>query len=420
MVGFEDKSSPKTWVRHLSKGKNVLLWNVIKNGFLAQDSVIIYNYGFKVDAGEDQHLCDPYSTLSASGPRDNPLLSDTTSWTGDWDTPVGGVNYENRFEARTAIDSIKAMTNVLVWHVKTVNKNLYTDDRDRLTCYASDTVRVTYYVPPVPEFVINPTSASGCSPFEAMFANTTPIDSTMRVMYTWNFGNTYSFETYDRDTLIERTFTNTDNKNYVDSIVPIWLVTSIRIPSNAVCYDTTAHDITVYPELTSEFSVSPDVQRQPAMNANLYTDSIPTDHMVYRWNFGDNNGDVWNSPADYKSTLVHTYETWGEYVISLKIVNTRTTCSDSTSRIFTIIPAPPTSLIPNTKYYGCDDFDFLLEESLQYHDSVRWDIRRYVKSDSLVAEANYVVKAGDMKRHMFTDPGLYYLYLSAYGPGTPG
>ena len=415
-IGFDDKSDPKTWVRGLSPGRNVLFWNVIKNGFLAQDSVVIYNYGFRVEAGEDQHLCEPHTTLHATGPLDNPLLTDSTNWKGDWDTPVGGVVYENRFNATTDIDSIKVMTNVLVWHVRTTNTDLFTEDKTSLTCYAADTVQVTYYTAPVPDFAINPKSAGGCSPFTFTFANTTINNDTVHpVLYLWNFGNVFAHETYDHDSLIERTFKN--GAPY-DSIVPVSLTTAITIPGNKTCYDTTTRNVTVYAVPEANFTATPTIQTQPAMNVNLYVEQIPDKYAWYKWEFGDNKNVVWNNNSEYLSSLVHTYDTYGEYTISLVVKNRY--CVDTASQTIKILPSPPISTKPPTRINGCTKFDFTLDEGIIYYDSVRWDIRKVVKTDSLVPEANLIVKNGETKHYTIESAGMYWLYLSAWGPGAVG
>jgi gliding motility-associated-like protein len=419
-VGFEDKSSPKTWVRNLARGKNVLLWNVIKNGFLAQDSVIIYNYGFRVDAGEDQHLCVPKTELHATAPLENPLLTeDSYNWTGDWDIADGGLRFEDRFAASTAVDSLKPMTNKVVWHVTAFVKELFTEDKKQLRCYATDTVNVTYYVAPEPDFTIIPRTAAGCSPFEAQFANTTiNTDTTGSVFYRWDFGTGVTFETTDHDSIVTpaKPFVNT---KYYDSIVPIKLITGIKIPKGQTCYDTTEQSITVYALTRANFTATPQVQIQPSMNVNIYADTIVSKGVNYSWQFGDGSGAHWNSNAEALSTLVHTYDTWGEYTIQLVVSNPHF-CNDTATQTIKIIPAPPTSIQQPTKYSGCAKYTMTLEEGVMYHDSVKWDIKLLVDSDSLKPEARFYVKAGVVRTYTFDTPGKYLLYLSAYGPGATG
>ena len=420
MVGFEDKSSPKTWVRHLSKGKNVLLWNVIKNGYLAQDSVIIYNYGFTVDAGEDQHLCVPKTEIHATAPLDNPLLTeDSFNWTGEWDISDGGMRFADRKAASTAIDSLKPMTNKAVWHVTAFMKDLFTEDKKSLRCYATDTVNVTYYVAPEPDFTIIPRSGAGCSPFEAQFANTTVnTDTTGSVFYRWDFGTGLSFETTDHDSIVAPANPFTNDK-YYDSIVPVKLITGIKIPKGQICYDTTEKSITVYGKTDAKFVASPQVQIQPSMNVNIYPDLIDGNGVNYTWSFGDGEGERWNNNSEALSTLVHSYATWGDYTIQL-VVNNAHRCTDTLTQDIKIIPAPPTSIQQPTKYFGCAKYTMTLQEGVMYHDSVKWDIRLLVDSDSLKPEARFYVTAGATRTYTFDTPGKYLLNLYAYGPGVLG
>ena len=113
---FDDPTNPKTWVRKLKPGKNVLYWNVTRNGFTAIDSVEISNYGFTVDAGPDQHLCEDSTVLKATGPLNNPLI--TNNWYGYWDTPFGSATYEYPSATETKVNDLAVATNVIVWHVR--------------------------------------------------------------------------------------------------------------------------------------------------------------------------------------------------------------------------------------------------------------------------------------------------------------
>ena len=311
------------------------------------------------------------------------------------------------------------MTNKLVWHVTAFVQELFTDDKDKLRCYASDTVNVTYYVAPEPDFTIIPRTAAGCSPFEAQFVNTTVNeDTTGSVFYRWSFGDGLSFETTDHDSIVtpSRPF---ENEYYHDSVIPIQLISAIKIPKSQTCYDTTVQNITVFGKTTSNFFATPLVQTQPNTNVNIYTDSVSANGVNYTWSFGDGDGTRWNSNADFKSTMVHTYDTWGDYTISLIVANSHL-CRDTTTVDIKIIPSPPISIQTPTKYEGCARFTITLEEGLKYHDSIKWDIKKKLDNDSLKAEARLLVKAGVLQQYTFDEPGRYLLNLYAYGPGTPG
>jgi gliding motility-associated-like protein len=280
-------------------------------------------------------------------------------------------------------------------------------------------VNVTYYVAPEPDFTIIPRSGAGCSPFEAQFANTTVnTDTTGSVFYRWDFGTGLSFETTDHDSIVAPANPFTNDK-YYDSIVPVKLITGIKIPKGQICYDTTEKSITVYGKTDAKFVASPQVQIQPSMNVNIYPDTIPGSGVNYTWSFGDGEGERWNNNSEALSTLVHTYATWGDYTIQL-VVNNAHRCTDTLTQDIKIIPAPPTSIQQPTKYSGCAKYTMTLIEGVQYHDSVKWDIRLLVDSDSLKPEARFYVKAGATRTYTFDTPGKYLLNLYAYGPGVLG
>ena len=409
---FDDQGNPKTWVRNLKPGENTLFWNVTRNGFTAIDSVKIYNYGFKVDAGVDQHLCEDSTVLKATGPLDNPLISN--NWSGYWDTPRGSAKYEFPSAQETKVTELAANTNYIVWHVKAWSDQVLTSYTNSITCWAEDTVRVAYYIAPDAEFTIVPKTAAGCSPFTAQFANTTiDTDSTGSTFYTWNFGNITSVETTDHDNLIERTFYN---KSDHDSTLKIWLTTGIKIPGNQTCYNTDSSEITIFTVPTAKFTVSPARQMQPSTQFSLYAVQVPGDEVRYAWAYGDGQGSVWNDNSEFEKTLTHKYMDFGEYKIVLDVKNKF--CAASDTQVVIIDAAPPKRTMQSTGFKGCEPYLHELIEEVLYADSVRWDI--YQVTDSLVLQAQMTVEDKKLATYLFNKPGKYFLYQYAYGPGTEG
>ena len=401
---FDDATDPKTWVRKLKPGRNVLYWNVTRNGFTAIDSVVISNYGFTVDAGYDQHLCVDSTVLKATGPLNNPLI--TNNWYGYWDTPQGSATYEYPSAQETKVKDLDVNTNIIVWHVEAWGP--------QQNCFATDTVRVSYYVAPDAEFTIVPKTAAGCSPFTAQFANTTiDTDSTGSTFYTWNFGNITSIETTDHDNLIERTFYNTSDH---DSTLQIWLTTGIKIPGNQTCYNVDSSEITVFTVPTAKFTVSPARQMQPSTQFSLYAVQNEGNEVRYAWAYGDGQGTVWNDNTEFEKTLTHKYMNFGEYKIVLDVKNKF--CAASDTQVVIIDPAPPKRTMQSTGFEGCEPYLHELIEEVLYADSVRWDI--YQVSDSLVLQAQMMVPDQKLATYLFNKPGRYLLYQYAFGPGTDG
>jgi hypothetical protein len=428
---FKNSTDPKTWVYGLTRGKNVLYWNVTKNGYTAVDSVIVWNHAFDVDAGKDQHLCTDYTQLKASKPYGNALLDMSSAETdedgepvegptvivsGSWDTPYGGVHYFEPNKRDTKIDSIHATTNVLVWR----NKVTYEDldkigvyNRTRLTCYDQDTVRITYYVAPQPDFKIIPKTAAGCAPFTAQFKNTTVnTDTTDAVFYRWNFGNIVSYETPDHDSIRVHTF---DNDSDHDSVLTVWLTTGLKIP-NDVCYSTDSSEIIIYNVPIADIDLSSTIYKQPNMKVEMYAVNVPGPFTRYTWNFGDGTGDVWEDNTKFRSSEVHEYATFGEYTVVLDVKNKH--CASSDTAKVTILPAAPTRIKTPAKYPGCAPYLHELQEGVRFADSVRWDIYYAVDSTTLQAQLTY--PDGENGQYLFNKVGRYILKEYAYGPGVDG
>ena len=354
--------------------------------------MVIYNYSFKVNAGEDQHLCVDYTTLNASGPLGNELIGD--NWTGEWTTALGGAAnylyretsaYNTELVRTTPVTGLGNTTNELLWHVKYKEDALPegVKNKNDLTCDATDTVRITYYVAPDAELSSIPLTASGCTPFDVQFVNLTPVTSvydSLDVTYEWNFGNIVKFITTDHDTIIPQTFLN--DADY-DSTLTIWLQTSILIPGNERCYNKDSMDVTIFAVPRAKFSASPLLQQQPSVTVNLYADSVA--NASYDWNFGDTYGVVWDDNSLYQKTLTHAYDNYGDYTIKLRVKNAHCEASDSVS--ITIIPAEPQSTIRSAGYKGCDPYLHELIEGVAYADSLLM-----IRSHSLVSNISLMVE----------------------------
>ena len=170
-------------------------------------------------------------------------------------------------------------------------------------------------------------------------------------------------------------------------------------------------------EVKAAFTVSPTAQMQPSMNVNCYADSIPGDDIRYEWNFGDGTGSVWANNNEYLKTLVHTYETYGEYTITLTVKSKDK--SDVATQTIKIQPAPPTSIINPTKYEGVAPYTMTFEEGVMYIESVKWTVYR-VENNQRDAEPLFEVtnKVGETQLYTFENPDTYYVDLTAYGPGS--
>ena len=172
---------------------------------------------------------------------------------------------------------------------------------------------------------------------------------------------------------------------------------------------------------SSHFIVTPSVQIQPSMNVNIYCDPIEAEHVTYTWDFGDGSGSYWRDNSEVLSTLVHTYDTWGVYTITLlgKVLTDKGTEYYTSSETIKILPAPPTMIQTPTKYEGVAPYTMVLEPGVMYYDFLKWDIRSVKDEKETTPVAMFYEKADKNSIFTFDKPGDYLLYLTAYGNGAP-
>ena len=115
-----------TLVTGLSKGPNVLTWNVNNNGCISSDTVTIVNDSpTEADAGEDTTVLIDFITLQGNVPIEG---------TGVWTLISGSANIENPTIYNTNVTSLGLNENIFRW---TISKN---------SCISTDDVIVTNYM----------------------------------------------------------------------------------------------------------------------------------------------------------------------------------------------------------------------------------------------------------------------------------
>ena len=405
---FDNPTNPKTWVRHLKPGKNVLFWNVSRNGYTAIDTLYIYNYGFYVDAGPEQHLCEDSTELHASAPLGNPLITD--NWSGYWDhRNNSSATYEHGNSKDTKVTDLAATTNELVWHVKAWNPTV-TADRPSITCEADTVVKVAYYLAPDAEFVTNPKVPADCSPLPLKFTNITKETDTLPVTYLWNFENRDPRESHSVDEEQEYTFFNNSDH---DSTAYAWLTSSIKIPGGKICTNKDSIEITIFSRPVAKFTATPERQKQPNTTFNFTAVQVPGDEMQYAWSFGDNDGVVWKDNSTFQTTLPHTYQKIDNYQVVLTVTN-KWHCSSSDTKMVYIDYSRPVKNQRELEYNPClDDADIELITGVQYCDSVRW----YIKLAGEDKYEGFVTGTQEQNAHYpFHKPGKYILEEYAFSP----
>lgn len=118
---FNDNTDPKTIVKNLSQGDNILRWT-ISNGICSTiDEVTISNNQLQPNAGIDQVICDRTTTLDADEP---------VTGTGTWSVISGSAAFVNNNLHNTKVTGLAKGENKLAW---SINNN---------GCISSDTVSI--------------------------------------------------------------------------------------------------------------------------------------------------------------------------------------------------------------------------------------------------------------------------------------
>ncbi len=232
---------------------------------------------------------------------------------------------------------------------------------------------------------------AGCSPFASSFNN----ESTSPAQYFyWNFddGNTSN-----QENPIHR-FTNTWNTDRTYNVF-------LKASSEYNCWDTITKPVIVYVQPIAEFDVNPIVLKFPESYVSIDNKSNdgPFD---YLWEFGDleETTSTENEPNYFE------YEHWGEKDITLTITSQTSDCNDTLTKSVTILPPDINADFTTNIDGGC------LDDGLDVE---------FTAAASVYSEVyNYAWEFGDGETgtgaeitHTYTEPGTYYVKLTATGEG---
>ena len=359
---FEDVNDPKTKVTGLNYGRNVLRWNIEKNGCLLFDEVTITNNSPTVAfAGDDMHVCGDETNLNALEP---------SIGTGEWSLVSGSATFEDKTSSSTLVTDLSFGPNTLRWRTShngctsiddvIIYNDLATayagedqvvyessthlvgntpsrgegkwiilggsgtfenpDSAQTLvqdlapgvnsfrwtitnnSCVAYDEVSVTYYEMPKVDFSVD--TDNGCPPLTVQFFNKSLNANSA---FTWDFGDG-NVSTHE----------NPRHTFYEPGEYTVELST-VGPDGSTVTSDTTilVHDLPV-----ADFDVSPYKVYIPEQHLQCYNMSIDGDR--YLWEFGDDSTSTLESP-------MHVYQDTGTYTIRLHVWS-QYNCYDSTSR----------------------------------------------------------------------------------------
>ena len=220
---------------------------------------------------------------------------------------------------------------------------------------------------------------AGCSPLPIDFIN----QSSGANSYYWDFGNGLSSTEQNPSYTFENSSIHHDT-----------LLVQLIARSNYSCSDTASTQIVIYATPTAVFDVQPSQQNYPNTVFALANQSS-NGNWQYIWNFGDGN------TSELQQPNTHTYDTWGEYDIWLKVYNDY--CADSTKNSVKIIAPEPTADFNFSPNSGCVPLRVTLTNLSLNAENYFWDF-----GDGYTSEAFEPV-------HLYYDEGIYYIKLTASG-----
>jgi len=444
---FTNANDPDDVVTALGYGVNTFRWTVEWNSCSNYDDVNITYNSITADAGENQTICGPVTSMNAADPfpgtgtwsvisgsatiadihNPNTQVSDIQPGSLNilrWTVEISGYSefddvsiLNGEFEISAGIDKEECSDETIMtaedpgtgtgdWSVLVGGGNFEDNslNTSRVTnlsegtnlfvwsvtkptgCSNSDTVQIIYNLPPNAAFEMD--QSAGCSPIDVTFTNTTTGGS----VYYWNF------EDDIRTDSSLTSFTRTYEAIYdADSTYYIRLVAE----SSKGCTDTTIQSVTVYRIPLVEFSATPESQLYP--RSEVYIENLSGDeYQDYYWDMGDGNTYLHSTMVENFS---HTYGTWGEYTITLTV--SANNCSDTARHSVVILPPDPESTIkPGIRGQGCEDLSINFESYINYADTFYWDFGDGGSSN----EQN--------PTYIYDTPGTFIVTLYAGGPGT--
>jgi uncharacterized protein (DUF2141 family) len=350
---FDDVNDPKTTVRNLGFGENILMWTVSNSDCFSSDQVTIFNQvPDPSDAGSDRTICDDYVVLNANNP---------VAGTGTWTVISGTGDFENPNLFNTKVVNVGFGENVYKWTIAYAGSGCFTEstmtvtsnkavpfagDDDTVyepeyqmqaanpgtlqgtwtvvagngdfddTGFFSTTVRnlasgkntfrwsidvngcgaydeVTIWYKEVPDAGFEVDKENGCYPLDVKFTNY----SVGGDVFYWDFGDG------NTSTARHPEHTYTEAGKFT-------VILTVPGPDGKDAVYTKL--ITSYDHPVAEFDVKPTVVYVPGDFVRLYDLSV--DAESYLWDFGDGLTSDEQNPS-------HEYEDEGVYSIQLTVLN---------------------------------------------------------------------------------------------------
>ena len=217
-------------------------------------------------------------------------------------------------------------------------------------CIAKSNTNITVYAKPNAEFTVD--NSPGCSPYNISISNSSVCDSA----YSWNFGDGSPLS----DTCAASFSHLYDNDSTVQKIYKI----TLNITSTHGCKDNLVQNATVFPNISSKFSV--DIDGCNPFNANFTNSSIGA--TGYVWDFGD--GSTSNDATTSHTYLNNSFTNDTSFNVSLTTTNDYG-CTAKSDTIITVYAKPKADFIVDNSA-GCSPYTINISNNSVGVDSCYW------------------------------------------------
>ena len=254
---------------------------------------------FKPDLGEDQWLC----------------TGEVATITSNYDENSAGLHW-NTGDTSSSIEVITSGEYIL--NVEVMNPATQTN------CKSSDTVLITFWDLPQPDFEADITS--GCTPVISRFTNLTNTASDTISCAWYFFDENFNILDYSSEENPIIHFNSAGNFSV-----------KLVITTAEGCKDsiTKWNYIITAPQPELDFIATPEICMMNETNGEINFTAVLSSNVIDNpdnnlvWRFGDGDETL------NETTTSHTYSTWGDYVVTLSLT-TESGCGDSVSHLIVI------------------------------------------------------------------------------------
>ena len=254
---------------------------------------------FKPDLGEDQWLC----------------TGEVATITSNYDENSAGLHW-NTGDTSSSIEVITSGEYIL--NVEVMNPATQTN------CKSSDTVLITFWDLPQPDFEADITS--GCTPVISRFTNLTNTASDTISCAWYFFDENFNILDYSSEENPIIHFNSAGNFSV-----------KLVITTAEGCKDsiTKWNYIITAPQPELDFIATPEICMMNETNGEINFTAVLSSNVIDNpdnnlvWKFGDGDETL------NETTTSHTYSTWGDYVVTLSLT-TESGCGDSVSHLIVI------------------------------------------------------------------------------------